>query len=523
MTLMVFSNVCQQGGQGMIVAQDGDVDKSKGIADLADELVTVVRAAACKGTSMHDVERDVLTRVLRLGHAALQEFVRLQGTGDLGETITLPDGQVLNRLPELHHRELMTVFGPLELERTAYGTREGQAIELLPLDSRLALPESKFSYVLQDLSQLLACEEPFAKVAQFLKRLLGLTLHVDSLERTNRAMAQEVESFRESQPVPPPKEEGTILVESADGKGVPIRRPADAPRIQDHQHKRGPKKDRKKMAIVGTVYTVDRHVRTPQEIVEALFRSPEEDATPHKRPRPCHKQVYASLTHENDNEDEARDGLATIMGWIAEQCRDRNPTGSKEIVCVMDGQESLWDARRFFQPDEPVTEVLDLLHVTQRLWQLAHLFHAPDSRQAEAFVREKLLRILQGELMSVIGGLRQMATKRGLGGRSRTELQKICRYFENNRDRMRYNEYLAKGYPIASGAIEGACRHYVKDRMERAGMSWIKPGAQAMLDLRSIHLNDQWDAYNLYRITQDTERLHPQRPLLQNVDWPLAV
>jgi len=506
----------------MMVAQDVDVDKSKDIVRLADELVDVIRTAAVKGAPMHDVEREVLTRVLRLGLVALQEFVRLQGTGDLGETVTPSEGQVLKRLPELRHRELMTVFGPLELERTAYGTREGQAIELVPFDSRLGLPESKFSYVLQDLSQLLACEEPFAKVAQFLKRLLGLTLHVDSLERTNRAMAQDVESFRESQPVPPSKEEGTILVESADGKGVPIRRPADAPRIQDHQHKRGPKKDRKKMAIVGTVYTVDRHVRTPEEIVEALFRSPEEDAAPHQRPRPCHKQVYASLTHENDDEDQARNGLATIMGWIAEQCQDRNPTGSKETVCVMDGQESLWDARRLFQPDEPVTEVLDLLHVTQRLWQLAHLWHTPDTRPAEAFVREKLLRILRGEVMSVVGGLRQMATKRGLKGRSRTELHKICRYFENNRDRMRYNECLAKGYPIASGAIEGACRHYVKDRMERAGMSWVKPGAQAMLDLRSIHLNDHWDVYNTYRITQDTKRLHPYRHLMQNIVWPLA-
>jgi hypothetical protein len=265
------------------------------------------------------------------------------------------------------------------------------------LDSRLALPESKFSYVVQDLSQLLTCEEPFAKVAAFLERLLGVTLHVDSLERTNRAMAREVESFRESQPVPPPSEEGEILVESADGKGVPIRRPADTPRIHDHQHKRGPKKDRKKMAIVGTVYTVDRHVRTADEIVEALFRSPDETQPPHKRPRPCHKQVCASLTHESENEDEARHGLATIMGWMAEQCQVRNPRGRKETVCVMDGQESLWEARQLFQKDKPVTEVLDLLHVTQRLWQLAHLFHPPDSLPAKAFVRETTLVDTSGE------------------------------------------------------------------------------------------------------------------------------
>ena len=241
----------------MIVAKDAKVDKGSRIEELTSELTAFVRTAANEGVVMHEVERDVLTRLLQIGHAVLEEFLRMQGSGDLGETFTLDDGRVLKRLSQLHSRKIQTVFGALELQRTVYGTREGQAIECVPLDSRLALPESKFSYVVQDLSQLLTCEEPFAKVAAFLERLLGVTLHVDSLERTNRAMASEVESFRDSQPIPPPAEEGEILVESADGKGVPIRRPADAPRIQDHQHKRGPKKDRKKMAIVGTGYTVD--------------------------------------------------------------------------------------------------------------------------------------------------------------------------------------------------------------------------------------------------------------------------
>ena len=507
----------------MIVAKDANVDKGSRIEELTSELTTFVRKAAIEGAPMHEVERGALTRVLQIGHAVLEEFLRMQGSGDLGETLTVDNGRVLKRLSQSHSREIETVFGSLELQRTVYGTREGQAIECVPLDSRLALPESKFSYVVQDLSQLLTCEEPFAKVAAFLERLLGVTLHVDSLERTNRAMASEVESFRDSQPVPPPPEEGEILVESADGKGVPIRRPADAPRIHDHQHKRGPKKDRKKMAIVGTVYTVDRHVRTAEEIVEALFRSPDETKPPHQRPRPCHKQVCASLTHESENEDEARHGLATIMGWMTDQCQIRNPHGRKETVCVRDGQESLWEARQLFQTDKPVTEVLDLLHVTQRLWQLAHLFHAPDSLPAKTFVRERLLRILRGQVMLVVGGLRQMATKRGLSGHARRELKKICGYFQNNRDRMHYDQYLAKGYPIASGAIEGACRHYVKDRMERAGMSWIKNGAQAMLDLRSIHLNEQWDAYTAYRISKDIKRLHTHRTMLKALEWPLAV
>jgi hypothetical protein len=338
----------------------------------------------------------------------------------------------------------------------------------------------------------------------------------------SRKMSLEVEAFREARPIPPSAEEGEIFVESADGKGVPIRRPADAPRIHDHKKRKGPKKDRKKMAIVGAAYTIDRHVRTPEELVNALFRKPGEPRCKRERPSPCHKQVWASLTHESEDEDAAREGLVTIMGWLAEQQQVRNPGSLKPTVCVMDGQPSLWEARDLLQPKISVVEILDLLHVTPRLWDAAHLFYPAQSDEAEAFVRERTLRILRGEVNYVVGGLKQIATKRGLGGKKLKDLKTIYGYFESNRERMRYDEYLAAGYPIASGVIEGACRHYVKDRMERAGMSWIKAGAQAMLDLRATYLNGDWEEFQTFRNDRETNRLYPYRQVLEAVAWPIA-
>jgi hypothetical protein len=76
---------------------------------------------------------------------------------------------------------------------------------------------------------------------------------------------------------------------------------------------------------------------------------------------------------------------------------------------------------------------------------------------------------------------------------------------------MRNDEYLRQGYPIASGVIEGACRHLVKDRMERAGMHWTVEGAQAMLDLRSVYIGGQWEAYQAHWVQTETERLYPHR------------
>jgi len=76
---------------------------------------------------------------------------------------------------------------------------------------------------------------------------------------------------------------------------------------------------------------------------------------------------------------------------------------------------------------------------------------------------------------------------------------------------MRYDVCLSQGYPIGSGVVEGACRHVVKDRMEGTGMRWCVAGAQAMLDLRAIHCNGDWDAFQEYRIKTDTRKRYPCR------------
>jgi hypothetical protein len=427
----------------------------------------------------------------------------------------------------LHSRTYQSIFGEFELCRAVYGTREGQKIEFVPLDDRLSLPQSKFSYVLQDWDQMLECEQPYAEVSEVLQKILGLKQHVDSLIRTARHRAQDVEDFRESRPAPPPAEEGKLVVISADGKGVPIRHAADAAKIEEHESRSGPKPDRRKMAIVGAAYTVNPYVRSPEEVVEALFRKPGQKPTESaSRPEPCHKRLWASLTHEpgpQEDEDEARHGLASVFGWLASEVETRNPKRKRKTVCLMDGQTSLWEAAALFLQGFVVVWILDLLHVTSRVWQAARLFHPGDDGAARAFVRKYVLWILQGHVTLVMGSWKQMAKKRNLSSHARSQLRKICGYFSANQERMKYDEYLVQGYPIASGVIEGACRHYVKDRMERAGMNWNVPGAQAMLDLRSVYLNGDWDEFQEFAIARETARIHPHRELVSGQKYPLAV
>ncbi len=120
-------------------------------------------------------------------------------------------------------------------------------------------------------------------------------------------------------------------------------------------------------------------------------------------------------------------------------------------------------------------------------------------------------RILQGEVEGVIRGLRWQATHKKLKGERLKQVEKSCAYFENNAHRMRYNEYLAAGYPIASGAIEGACRHVVVDRREGSGMRWVMEGAQSMLGLRCLYLNGDWEHFMKFHIEQEQKALYPVR------------
>jgi len=493
--------------------------KSSKLQSVFVELQRIVARAVDEKIPAHEVEQLVLKEVLAAGRATMQLLFDHLGVGDVGETCRLEDGRVLKRLEGAKKRAYQSVFGHFELERYVYAKRERQKAELIPLDARLQLPKGKVSFLLQDFNQHLATEEPFGQVAETIERILGLRQYVDTLEQMNRTMATHVEAFHDQQQPPLASEEGAILVETADGKGVPIRRPADAAPIQDHEHRVGPKPDRKKMATLVSVYSVDPFPRTPEDVVESLFRDPRADRhdKPSARPRPCHKRVRGCLNY-TDSEGEEILARSVMFGWMADEVKARNPDGAKPVVCIMDGQADLWTEIAVFQPDSERIEILDLLHVTPRLWKAARIF-SDSQKDAVTFVRTRLLSILRGKVAGVTKGLKRMASVRKLSGADRRSIVGICAYLSKNRHRMRYHKYLAKGYPIASGVIEGACRNVVKDRLERTGMNWIVCGAKSMLELRCVQLCGDWDKFIDYYIATETSRLHQHRKVLDTLMW----
>lgn len=507
----------------VMIGKTRECDKLDALVAEVEGLKESLSEARRRGDAMHVVERDVVrVFVMRAGRMALEAYVQMCGTGDTGPVAVAPDGEELDRLPETKGRIYVSVFGPLAIERTVYsaGTHQRQ---YAPLDGLLGLPQGRFSFLVQDFAQMLGVDLAWQKGRQALERLLGIKIAVDSLERMNRQMAEGVPGYRERRCCPEVAEEGAIFVSSLDSKGVVMRRPRDqsqpeAPSILPSATK-GPKPGRKSMAVVGTLYSVDRCVRTPEEMLEILFRERPcpEDAP--GRPRPCGKHVWASLDDDAVADDGTAfrlEGLHTTLMWLSSEWCRRDPQRRKPLVRLMDGEHRLWDAADWHLPlggHRDDADILDIMHVAGYLWEASAALESHREHQ-EAFFHDRMGRLLHGQVRGVITGLRRLATRRKLRGTKRKAVEAACNYFEYHAERMRYDEYLRLGYPIASGAVEGACRHLIKDRLERTGMRWVRAGAQAMLNLRSLWINGEWDDYQKHYIKCELDRLYPNRQSL---------
>lgn len=479
----------------MIMAQEKHFIKAR---EEFDALLGWIDQADEEGLRIDQVERGLFSRLLAIGFVLLEAFVAKFGRGDAGETVRR-EGCTLRRSTDPHRRRYLSIFGELMIQRFVYAIRPKQKIEYVPVDEQLGLPQGECSYVLEDWLQKLCVKDSFDEGVQTLHDWLGVKLNVRSAEASNRRMAKHAESYRELQPHPPSEEEGEIIVLAGDGKGVPTRRPLEQRIGRSKRRGKGEKKNKKQMAYVGAVYTIAPFCRTPDDVINEVDRK----ECAKDRPQPKHKRVWIEMTRQR--EDAPANGKTRLFAQLGVEVESRARCRDKPIVCLMDGERALWVAMRQWLPEQTVG-ILDLYHVMEYLWKAAHCFYAEKSDEAEDFVTARLRMLLEGKVGYLIGSLRRKIAS--LCGVKRKRLLTVIGYLENNRSHMRYDEYLAAGYPIGSGVIEGACRHVVKDRMELSGMRWTVDGAQAMLHLRSIYLNGDWKEFDEHRIQTEQNTLY---------------
>ncbi len=447
--------------------------------------------------------REILRRIF-------QGYLDERGPGAVTEPVIDANGQEHTHR-RFHSRSLTTIFGEVTLDRQGYGGRSLPSLH--PLDAELNLPAESYSHTLQRQIAEATAKESFDEVVITIRHQTGVTVPKRQVEESARRASRDFELFYEQQRshnAREVKKTGPILAITADGKGVPMlksdlreaTRKAAEERKPHLKHRRSPgeKTKTKRMSTVAAVYTIEPFLRTPAQIVSEL--APLHEALP-PRPRPEDKRVWASVKQPPEK----------IIHQAFEEAERRDPKHTKEWIALVDGNETQLDFLQLAAKDYGVELViiLDLIHVLEYLWKAAWAFHAPGDRAAETWVAERLAEILRGHSSLVAAGMRRSASLRGLSEVERAPMDDCADYLLKYREFLRYDQYLAKGYPIATGVIEGACRYLVKDRMEKTGARWSLAGAEAVLRLRSLRASGDFDEYWEFHLQQEYKRNHEVR------------
>ena len=457
-----------------------------------------------------ELEQRLTVDLRELVRQLYQDHLDLRAAREprLAEVISVEGGQHRN-VETGHVRPLQTVFGAVDVTRHAY-RRRGER-NLYPADASLNLPHELHSHRLRELSAIESSRGSFQDAVDAVGRASGVTLGKRQLEQLAAAAAVDFEAFY-CQPARSQAEvtDGDLLVLSADGKGIVMRpdalRPATAKAAAKATGKlktrlsKGEKRNRKRVAEVGAVYDLTPFPRTPSDIIG---RDPDTERP--VSPKASNKWLTASVV----------DNAATVISSVFDEAQRRDPTHQRTWVALIDGARHQIDciqaeakARRI-----KIALVCDFIHVLEYIWSAAWSFFPEADPDAEAWVCEKALGVLNGQACTVAAAIRRKATCLNLDPHARRNADICADYLLAKRDYLHYPQALAAGWPIATGIIEGACRHLVKDRLDLTGARWGLQGAQAILKLRALRSNDDWDSYWTFHVNQQRHRTHETRYL----------
>lgn len=443
-----------------------------------------------------DSAGDELRRLLLQGYLDKQAHDEKQEA-----SVTAADGLPRNHVRKGTSRTVTSLFGPVKVTRMGYSQR--QASSLFPLDAQLNLHSDRYTNGVRKRIVRDVIDRPYDRVVEHHRENCSGLVGKRQAIRLAEEVASDFVDFYERRTVSN-EQTGDLLVLSFDGKGVVMLpdglRECTRKAAKKSQKKLqtrlspGEKKDRKRMAQVATVYTVRPNPRT----AESVMNLDKQDNVVKFRPPVRNKRVFASLERTPEQ----------VIEETFDEAIKRDPGKKRHWVIVLDGHpHQLKLVERVMKRKQvKATIVMDFIHVLEYLWKAAYCLHEKGSEAAESWVRERALRVLQGHSASVARGIRQSASKRKL--EKRGAMDKCADYLLKNKSRLCYDVALTKGLPIASGVIEGACRHLINDRMDLTGARWSLQGAEAVLKLRSISSSGDWGEYWKYHLSCSERRNH---------------
>ena len=471
-----------------------------------ENLVTYLDSSETCSMSHSELERELEKEGRELMRILLQEHLNNRGPGKCEEPVCGSDGV---KRPQIrsHDRKLETTFGTVDLNRAGYGQKGVESLH--PLDAELNLPDERYSLELRRRVAEEAAKNSFDETRETIDKTTGGHVPKRQIEELVKRAAQDFDAFyktRARKTIDTGKT-GPVQVITVDGKGIVMHkqdlREQTRKAAEKRKHKmgkrlsKGEKNNTKRMATVAAVYTIEPFERVPEDLVrEADCRLDNKV----KRPRPENKRVWASLEKQPEH----------VIQDAFNEASQRDPMHEKQWVALVDGENTqLRILRRISkEKDIDVTIIVDIIHVIEYLWNAGRAFHPESGQELEKWVSHRLLEILRGKAGLMAGGMRRSATVRGLTAEQRKPVDTCATYLLNKSPYLQYNRYLSQGFPIATGVIEGACRHLIKDRMEITGAKWRLAGAEAVLCLRALRSSHDFDEYWYFHEACEYRRNH---------------
>jgi hypothetical protein len=318
------------------------------------------------------------------------------------------------------------------------------------------------------------------------------------------------DEFYREKPAFDEQTEGSHIGVEADGKGVRMitsEKPTAEAKQKPVRRGKGEKSSGlRKMAVATVDFTFNPEARTPEEMVRMLMReAPQEPGATHAEANP--------RTARNPTVAASMAGKQAAMDAMIERVRKRDLPGKKKIVVLMDGDPALEEQMMASLRAAGMTHridavILDIMHAMEYLWDAGTALYGERARERIPWVKKHALEMLKGHVGYVIGGLRITLSKKKLKPAQEAALKKSITYFENHKHMMRYDLYLAAGYPVATGLVEGTCGSLIKDRADKSGSRWSSIGVQAVLNERAIMKNGDWESFWRYHMNTEKERLY---------------
>ena len=483
----------------------------------ADEQYAAMKNQLLESEKLHASHSQIEEMLERQGRELLRrlfqgQLVLRSAAEPVEQPVVGEDGVERTHRREGTVRGLMSIFGEVAVERIGLSARRSSS--RFVLDAELNLPPEDYSLGVRRRAAVEAARGSFDQACATLSATTVAEVPKRQMQQLVVRAAQDFDAYYEASVVSQrPEQTGDLLVQSFDATGITMhtRDLREATRAQallrrvahdrGAEHSGPQRAHRKRMVSVAAVYTLSPWVRTPQDIISALAPVRLHSAEG-ERPRPETKRVWASVMHD----------AQSVIRQSFEEAQSRDPKHTKRWVVLVDGESHQMRlvkkmAREF---GVRLTIVVDFIHVTQYLWKAARVLE-PDDKAQHEWVRARQLRVLQGKAGDVAAGIRRSATRRALDAAVRGPVDECANYLLKYKAHLRYHRYLEAGLPIATGVIEGACRHLVKDRLDLTGAKWRLGSAEAILKLRALHCSSDFDEYWVFHQQQELRRNHASR------------